>query len=332
VRSVSLAVAAAALIKRVSAAERDMQRLLLLLPPLVLGQQCIGMHNVRYWQYPITDERVAYKDGFDPDDPSACCNLCCESEAWPQVWNLYGNGTCRCLFEKYNSGWDGPKQYGTGDWSGACAFRRPAATPEGLDSKKFKIANDTRIVALHRADARHTCSYPNDPTTMANVKQQAVESSKATANGRFKWACGQCGAEVHDATSTFRETARFCATALNGPNKTQLDFAEQSYTERGSIDGAYCQKKKGDFAVASVVVGIDDGQFETKTDSHGFPSVQQCSPSKAPIKCVGHSSDPRHPCHCDSACTASCCKLEPAAEEMVVSYSWYGLEDSAFAV
>ena len=84
-------------------------RLLLLLPCLVLGQQCIGMHNVRYWQYPVTDERVAYKHGFNPDDPSACCDLCCGSETWPQIWNLYGNGTCRCLHDDYNDGWDAPQ-------------------------------------------------------------------------------------------------------------------------------------------------------------------------------------------------------------------------------
>ena len=81
----------------------------------------------------------------------------------------------RCLHNDYNDGWDGPKQYGTGDWSGACAFRRPASTPAGLDSKKFKTTNDTRIVALHEARAHYTCSYPNDPTTMGKIQQQAVE-------------------------------------------------------------------------------------------------------------------------------------------------------------
>ena len=54
-------------------------RLLILisLPSLVVGQQCIGMYNVGlYWQdqpcSPLHDprychDRVAYKDGFDPD-------------------------------------------------------------------------------------------------------------------------------------------------------------------------------------------------------------------------------------------------------------------------
>ena len=302
------------------------QRLLLLLPPLVLGQQCIGMHNVRYWPYPITDERVTYAHGFDPDDPSGCCDLCCESKTWPQIWNLYGNGTCRCLHDDYNDGWDGPKQYGTGDWSGACAFRRSAATPAGLDSKKFKTTNDTRIVAVHKARAHYTCSYPNDATTVVKIERQAVDSSKAAANGTFKWACGQCGAEVYDATYRMRETARFCAAVLDGSNKTSLAFAEQSYIPKAE-GGAYCQELNGNFALDTVLIGIEQGKFEFLVDSHGFPSVQQCSPSEPPIKCVPHQVG-HYPCHCDAACTNSCCKMEPAAEEMAVSFSWYSLEGS----
>jgi hypothetical protein len=296
----------------------------LLLPSLIVGQQCIGMYNVRYDQYPVTDENVTYKNGFKPDDPSGCCDFCCESKTWPQIWNLYGNGTCRCLHDAYNDGWDGPKLYGTGDWSGACAFRRPAAVPAGLDSKKFKTASDKRLVALHSAEARYTCSYPHDPTTIAKVKLQAVESSKLPANGRFKWACGQCGAEVNDTSTDWRQTARFCATALDGPNQS-LAFAEQSYTETKPIA---CQTVNGDFSVGSVLIGSDHGKFEVSNDSHGFPSVQQCSPDKPPIKCVPGPNG-RYPCHCDAACTPACCKMGPAPEEMVVSFSWYGLEDSA---
>lgn len=301
-----------------------------LLPSLIVAQQCIGMWDVRYWPGPITDERVTYKHGFKADDPSGCCNFCCESMTWPQVWNLYSNGTCRCLHDDYNSGWDGRKQYGTGDWSGACAFRRPAATPAGLNSKKFKTTNDTRSVVFHRARASYTCSYPNDPTTLAKIKLQAEESSKATGNGVFKWACGQCGADVSDETVRMIETSIFCAATLDGPNKTSLAFAEQSYSYSHAVRdvGPYCQKMKGNLTVGSVLIGIDRGNFELLKDSHGFPSVKQCSPNKAPIKCVPHKIS-RYPCHCDEACTSACCKLEPAAEEIAVSFSWYGIEDSA---
>ena len=307
-------------------------RFLLLVPSLAFAQQCVGMHNVRYWPYPVTDQRVSYKDGFSPDDPSGCCDLCCGHpvyKSWPQVWNLYGNGTCRCLSSDYNAGYDGPTEYGTGDWSGACAFRRPAATPAGLDSKKFKLANDTRIVALHRATSHYTCSYPNDQTDMAEIRRQAVESSKAAANGAFKWACGQCGAHVYRESSSVPITARFCAVALSGPNETSLAFAEQRYVRQKDEGGAYCQKVDGDFAMDQVLIGIDQGQFEVFNDTHGFHSVQQCSPSKPPVKCVPHHDDPRRPCHCDEACTLACCKLEPAAEEIAVRFSWYGLETSA---
>ena len=303
---------------------------LTLLPSLILGQQCIGMYDVRYYQYPVTDdEKVTYKHGFKPDDPSGCCDFCCESQTGPQIWNLYANGTCRCLEDKYNDGWDGPKQYGTGDWSGACAFRRPAAVPARLDQKRFKTANDNRLVALHKAENVYTCSYPNDPTTMAKVKLQAVELSKIPANGKFEWACGQCGAELSDVSADFSKTARFCATALDGPNMS-LAFAEQSYKDLPYPirHGFGCQVVDGDFSEGSVLIGSDHGKFEVLNDTHGFPSVQQCSSDKAPIKCVPGPNG-RYPCRCDAACTPACCKLGPAPEEMVVSYSWYGLEEGS---
>ena len=63
------------------------------------------------------------------------------------------------------------------------------------------------------------------------------------------------------------ETARFCAVALDGPNKTSLAFAEQSYLPKAE-GGAYCQELDGhEYAVDSVLIGIEQGKFEALIDS-----------------------------------------------------------------
>lgn len=308
-------------------------------------QPCSPLHDPRYCH-----DRVAYKDGFDPDNPSACCDLCCENKDWPQIWNLYGNGTCRCYGQLTTSWKMVPPmvgiKYGTGDWSGACEFRRPPATPEGLDSKKFKIANDTRTVALHRATARHKCGGDDDHTTLAQVKQKAVELStkqEATEYWGFKWACGQCGAaqkgyEQHWGQDT---TAIFCATALNGPNKTRLEFAKQSYTQNEQWwQKPACQKTKGNFTVDSVDVGLDGGKFEIhRRDDMDFPTVQQCPHPPYHRKKKDDSCEPigGPECHCNATHYPNCeplpgsgpgcsCSTVLWPAEIVVSYLWYSLE------
>merc|ERR1719261_496049 len=66
----------------------------------------------------------------------------------------------------------------------------PAIPPE-MDASKYVTDGDSRQIWGYYGEATHSCSYPNDPTTADDVKQDAKNAAKDTQYTHVS--CDTCG-------------------------------------------------------------------------------------------------------------------------------------------
>mmetsp|Transcript_65654 Transcript_65654/g.125195 ORF Transcript_65654/g.125195 Transcript_65654/m.125195 type:complete len:215 (+) Transcript_65654:91-735(+) len=188
------------------------------------------------------------------------------------------------------------------------------AVPAGLDGKQWVTNGDDRVVMIHRAQATHTCTYPNDNATRDDVKAQVLTMARS---GLSYIPCDGCTGEL----------GYFCARN-NAPN--DLLSCQVSYIDED------CQKlpSNPDCQHMTWSLGEANAQWNYFDIDQGRETPEHCSKLQPGRWCHTYVGRFQHG-QCDpETCKPTqgsvvTCKWESGPETIHAEVVYYTLQTSA---
>ena len=257
----------------------------------------------------------------------ACCQHCCRqhqpgpgaAHAWSWIANKSSDdlGTCLCQDRHKITG---EKNTKTGmDKAGIC-INHPGDlpwVPADLDTKKWVTTGDDRtLIQRPKEQIHYACTYPNDPTTIADIKREARAAADYPNGASTFVKCDTCKDAGLDGT-----IGNFCVRPETYAKTGNFSVLIEPYQVN------YCSEVKK-FEKPRVYVyklGVENGTYF-------LGGSEACSPQQPPQTCQSLSNRWRH-CNCDPIkCTdkngnTDCCRWV-GNETMSARYTYFTLNGS----
>ena len=206
--------------------------------------------------------------------------------------------------------------------------------PAGMDPKKWATTNDTRKIVAHERHVFHKCTYPNDPTTMSDVRKEA-KAEGTSEDKSDQYYCDNCSFNSLE-DNCLEDPTTFCPPSE--PNCCFGWFCPVNASGNSSIwvqkyQDRTCKHPDNTHTLYSVGIGLHHGTFEDYYDS-----ATSCSPTQPPQVCK--QTTPSRGCNgcsgCDDTCKdkggKECCCYFTGNETIGTRYTYYSVEPKHSAV
>lgn len=250
-----------------------------------------------------------------------CCAHCCRQPGpgAAHVWTWMGKsswdgpGTCLCQDRHKISGT--VKSQGITQ-AGVCP-NHPGDlpwVPANLNTKKWVTTGDTRTLTQHpKKQVDYECTYPNDATTIADIKRLAKAAADNGAYTEVK--CDTCEDSGVDGS-----TGYFCVNPETYAKTGNFSVRNEPYQVNYCSEVNKFEKPRVDV----YQLGVENGTYFTG-------GVKACSPQQPAQTCVSESTRFKH-CYCDmNTCkdkhgTPDCCRWV-GNETISALFTYYTLND-----